>query len=81
MEKLYEYQVYTEELGRTLGEDDQPAVDAIASGYDALCWGESSTLQQFNDLFTRLQRRRRIIPLVGANTAQSASQDSPSRST
>lgn len=75
MEKLYEYQVYTEETGRTLGEDDQPAVDAIASGYDALCWGENSPLNQFNDLFARLQLRRRIPPLVGASTTMPAPQN------
>lgn len=76
MDKLYEYHVHTEDLGRTLGEDDEPAVDALATGYDALCWGENSPLKQFNDLFARLQLRRRITPLVCASTTTSAPQNS-----
>lgn len=34
--KLYEYHIYTEDLGHTLGEDGEPATNAISAGYDAL---------------------------------------------
>ena len=65
MGSLAHHKVYVEQQGRVFDEDDPPAPDMIVDGYASLSWGGATPLKQFNDMFTMLQRRRRVHPLVG----------------
>ncbi|TFY76426.1 hypothetical protein EWM64_g7587 [Hericium alpestre] len=65
MGSLRHHSVYNMTLGRVFASDDKPAADVVAEGFTSLSWGSSSPLVQFNETFLRLQKRRRIRPLVG----------------
>ncbi|KAH9017801.1 hypothetical protein EDB84DRAFT_1520840 [Lactarius hengduanensis] len=77
MDSLEQNDVYKEVLGRTLGDDESPAPDAIGEGYSALTWGVKSPLRQFNRLISTLQRRRTIQPLVGTALPTQPQETSP----
>ncbi|ETW82437.1 hypothetical protein HETIRDRAFT_416617 [Heterobasidion irregulare TC 32-1] len=58
MGSLSHHSVYTEQQGRAFNDDGPPAADVIIDAVTAL--------KQFNSMFTTLQQRRRVKPLVGA---------------
>ncbi|TFY77269.1 hypothetical protein EWM64_g6746 [Hericium alpestre] len=65
MGSLRHNNIYSVALGRVFASEDKPAADVVAEGFTSLSWGSSSPLAQFNETFIRLQKRRRIRPLVG----------------
>lgn len=67
MESLDEREVYRLVLGRIFDDDDVPAPDAVTEGFQALCFGSSTPLKDYNKQFLAFQRRRRIRPLVGTS--------------
>lgn len=74
MKSLDEHDVYRLSRGRVLDDDDAPAKDVVSIGLQMLTDSATSPLDEYNTAFTRLQRRRRRVPLVGAP-------QQPSRST
>ncbi|KAF8972750.1 hypothetical protein BDZ97DRAFT_854933 [Flammula alnicola] len=71
MESLEEHEVYMFKNGRYLDEDDLPATDIISAGLNDLLNGKTSPLNEYNAAFTRLQTRRRLIPLVNGQGTDS----------
>ncbi|KAF9568626.1 hypothetical protein CPC08DRAFT_624950 [Agrocybe pediades] len=63
MNSLSEHKVYEMQKGRTLDEDDQPVKDIISAGFHSLTTGAKSPLNEYNEAFVKLQRRRRMDPV------------------
>jgi len=73
MESLAEHNVYCVQKGRTLDDDDSLVKDVISIGLEGLADGTNNPIWEFNDTFQRLQRRRRMSPVIsGASPVQSA---------
>lgn len=65
MESLSEHKVYTLMHGRGLDDDDPPVIDIMSVGLQNLTDNASNPLTDYNTAFKRLQRRRRLVPIVG----------------
>ncbi|EIW77927.1 hypothetical protein CONPUDRAFT_61695 [Coniophora puteana RWD-64-598 SS2] len=66
---LERHEVYTMQDGRTLDEDDSPVVDVITTGLEAMDFGLSTPLRDYNEHQRRLKERRRMVPLTGPEAA------------
>ncbi|KAI5822794.1 hypothetical protein K523DRAFT_406741 [Schizophyllum commune Tattone D] len=66
MNSLSHRKVHEIQLGRTLEADDSMGMvpDAVAIGHTQLTYGATSPLKKYNEAFLRLQKRRRVAPLV-----------------
>ncbi|KAK0239007.1 hypothetical protein EDD85DRAFT_921054 [Armillaria nabsnona] len=64
MKNLKEHQVYTIKRERVLNNDDPPIKDFISVGLKELTDSASNLLREYNKEFSRLQARRRLIPVV-----------------
>ncbi|KAL1683059.1 hypothetical protein EV122DRAFT_286615 [Schizophyllum commune] len=66
MNSLAHRKVHEIQLGRTLEDDDPMGMvpDAVAIGHTQLTYGATSPLKKYNEAFLRLQKRRRVAPLV-----------------
>ncbi|KAJ7463671.1 hypothetical protein FB451DRAFT_1180152 [Mycena latifolia] len=68
MASLTEHEVYICKEGRVLDDDEMPAPDVLSVGAATLTHGTTSNpLQDFNDLFDQLCRRRELIPVSALN--------------
>ncbi|KII95550.1 hypothetical protein PLICRDRAFT_25991 [Plicaturopsis crispa FD-325 SS-3] len=74
MRSLADHEVYLEK-GRILDEDDSPTVDIIGAGVRLLTDANTNPLHEYNRAFQRLQARRRLTPVVGADDAADDSGD------
>ncbi|KAF9556932.1 hypothetical protein CPC08DRAFT_776651 [Agrocybe pediades] len=63
MNSLSEHKVYEMQKGRTLDDDDPPVKDIISVGFHSLTSGTKSPLNEYNEAFVKLQRRRRMNPV------------------
>lgn len=81
MDSLEEHEVYMYKKGRYLDDDDMPVRDTISVGLNELISGRSNPLTDYNQAFSRLQARRRLTPLVGAEPLKLASPNIPSSPT
>ncbi|KAJ6624223.1 hypothetical protein B0H10DRAFT_2162254 [Mycena sp. CBHHK59/15] len=64
MASLQEHEVYVLKEGRVLDDDELPAPDVLSVGAAALTHGAmTNPLQDFNDQFDQLRRRRELIPV------------------
>ncbi|TFK58861.1 hypothetical protein BDN72DRAFT_806316 [Pluteus cervinus] len=68
MESLNEHGVYEIKLGRVLDKDDLPTKNIAAEGAQALFDTNKSPLNEYNEAFARLQRRRKITPISQTRT-------------
>ncbi|KAH6876952.1 hypothetical protein BKA70DRAFT_1476143 [Coprinopsis sp. MPI-PUGE-AT-0042] len=81
MNSLCEHDVYATVQGRKLDSDDKPAVDVVSVGLNSLL--EGSALDDYNSMFSKVQQRRRNIPIVddmlvgGSISAQDTSSREP----
>ncbi|KAJ7863876.1 hypothetical protein B0H13DRAFT_2069951, partial [Mycena leptocephala] len=65
MDSLDEHDVYTQQPGRVLDDDEQPVADILSVGMAALTHGASITpLAEFNLQFEILRARRRLTPVA-----------------
>jgi hypothetical protein len=64
MDSLAEHEVYIEKEGRVLDDDEKAVPDTLSVGMAALTHGSSSTpLDEFNEQFEVLRRRRGLTPV------------------
>jgi len=63
MNSLSEHNVYKIQKGRTLDDDDPLVKDIISAGFHSLTTGTKNPLNEYNDAFEKLQRRRRMKPV------------------
>ena len=64
MDSLHENEVYHIKKGRTLDDDDGPVKDVITAGLESLCEGTKNPISEYNNIFTRLQTRRKMKPVL-----------------
>ncbi|KAF4622603.1 hypothetical protein D9613_009000 [Agrocybe pediades] len=70
MKYMSEHKVYTIQKGRTLDDDEPPVKDIITAGFHALTMGAKNPLAEYNEAFSKLQRRRRMktVPAMRKET-------------
>ncbi|KAF4623824.1 hypothetical protein D9613_001534 [Agrocybe pediades] len=70
MKYMSEHKVYTIQKGRTLDDDEPPVKDIITTGFHALTMGAKNPLAEYNEAFSKLQRRRRMktVPAMRKET-------------
>ncbi|KAK7021950.1 hypothetical protein VNI00_017129 [Paramarasmius palmivorus] len=74
MKSLKENGVYQLDTNRKpLEDDDAPVVDTITTGLTSLTQTTSNPIDEYNRTFVRLQRRRRMTPVVGNPSTQAES--------
>ncbi|KAJ6623265.1 hypothetical protein B0H10DRAFT_1943992 [Mycena sp. CBHHK59/15] len=65
MANLQEHEVYIVKEGCVLDDDEMPALDVLSTGAAALTHGAmTNPIEEFNDQFDQLRRRRRLIPVA-----------------
>ncbi|KAJ7599782.1 hypothetical protein C8J56DRAFT_999560 [Mycena floridula] len=81
MQSLDENNVYKLTKGRVLDDDDLPVSDVMSVGLQNLTDNTSNPLTEFNKAFSRLQARRRMTPVVGADSEDIETISTPSSRT
>lgn len=72
MDSLDEHNVYRIQRGRVLKDDDgAPVKDSITTGLQSLTSGNKNPLSDYNDAFSLLQARRKIVPVSAQAEAMS----------
>ncbi|KAF5322177.1 hypothetical protein D9619_001073 [Psilocybe cf. subviscida] len=81
MDNLKENKVYQLTEGRVFEDKTQLAKDVVAVGLDALSYSEQNPLQDYNNSFRRLQRKRQTTPVPIPRTNDTSPPNSPSPTT